>query len=241
MNGEPPAAVAPAPQAVRHRQNHRAWVLSLIVLAAITALGLLTLFVLLRLLPSDVEIQIKRAGLTVTIVGGLGFFIVLFKVFFNSFTKLVGLFVTLMAVLIAVDVVGVGIEATPGDRLLTDSTAVQLPGSDIGESGQDAALEARRLEAVVSQQYASFNARIGELESRIDQLTRTTQEAAERTEDRYARMLRLQEAPAAVIAPRNDSVSQRLDRILEELIRLKAQVSRLEGAVDQLRRGAIRQ
>lgn len=78
-----------------------AWYKALAVLAAIAAFGLITMFLLVRIMPSEVEVVIERAGTTVTIVGGLGFFLVLFRMFFGAWKMSVSVLAALCLVMVA--------------------------------------------------------------------------------------------------------------------------------------------
>lgn len=73
------------------------WYISLIILSSICLLGLLSIYFLVLVAPSDVKFIIKKAGLTVTIIGGSGLFFVVLKLYLNAYTKIVKLLLTIMA------------------------------------------------------------------------------------------------------------------------------------------------
>lgn len=83
----------------RNKPINRAWYRALIVLVALSALGIITAFVFIKLLPSEVQIQIKKAGVTISILGGVGVFIVLFKLYYRAYKKIVAFLISLTSII----------------------------------------------------------------------------------------------------------------------------------------------
>jgi len=72
---------------------HRVWYVALIVLSLISSLGLLTVYTLVKIVPSDIFVEIHRAGITITIIGSAGLFLVLLKIYLKAYTKIVKLLI----------------------------------------------------------------------------------------------------------------------------------------------------
>jgi phage FluMu protein gp41 len=74
----------------------RVWYIGLIVLSIISLLGIVTVFLLALIVPSEIELEIKKAGMTVTIIGGVGLFLVLLRMYLNAYTIIVKLLLTIL-------------------------------------------------------------------------------------------------------------------------------------------------
>lgn len=92
--------------------NKKAWLIALIILCIITGLGLLTVFVLVKVAPFDAAVHVKRAGIVISLAGGAGLFYVIFKLYLKAFKQIVAILCgigTLAVFVVAVNLYMTGI------------------------------------------------------------------------------------------------------------------------------------
>lgn len=196
--------------------ENRGRTLALVVLAALIAGGLITLLLLAPSLAPDVELEVRKAGLIVTILGGLGFLLVLFRVFLTSFARLVSLFVALALMLVAVELAFVG--STP---------ETNLPASvnpDTVEVFNDAGIAPDYYEEVL-------DTRLGALEADVKALGSTNRTVIGYLDSLAAGM----EATQAVeMDPSANALLQQSTTLVNEMRRLRQDMAEIRQDVAEL-------
>lgn len=84
-----------------NKQSKKGWIRALIIISILTVFSLLCSFVFVKLLPSEVSVQIKTVTDILSLGGGIAIFYIVFKLLFSSFKEILP-FVAILIVLASI-------------------------------------------------------------------------------------------------------------------------------------------